>query len=576
MSIAIYPEKIPSNVPTEAVEDYRNHLFYTFKALGLGEPTPLQYIMAYRLQHGEEMFQLMAGRGAGKSVLTACFASWLLLRNPDTTIMVLSATAIKATEFVSMTRKILSLVPYMKHLEPGDQTRDSAFGFNVESRKIIGQDLSCFARGISSQLTGSHADWCICDDVEIGKNSESAAARDRLLLKVGEVQQILNPNKGGVRILGTPQSMDSVYLKLEDAYPVHAFPAIMPDPDDEAKCKNLDELMYDLEVEVGESTQPERFSMDLLMQRKARIGPRQFSLHYELDTKGADEDKYPLRLSDLIVMEVDPNAFPTKVVWGNLLDRKDIGCYGIHGDLIYQPVSVSQDFSEYAQTCAFLDPSGRGADETTLCIASFVNGYIVIHELIGFSGGYDPETLENVCKIVQQYDIKQVRFEANYGDAMFGSLLAPVLERICGRNVGLEEYKVVGAKEKRMMDVLEPAMSQHRIVFNTKAIRERETQIQITRLTVKRGCLKHDDRVDVLHAAVAYWSDSLALTVDKIIERNERDAYEERIEAWKDDTRRADELIIGTYTSGAARPVGGAKKRPLPNILKTSSRNSWR
>ena len=160
-------DKIPANIDPGMVMDFRNFLYVAMKHLGMGEPTKLQYAMAYRLQHGPEAFQLQAGRGAGKSVLTSMFATWLLLSDPNTVIMVLSATGNKSTEFISMTRANIQLIPELKHLTPGPNTKDSAFGFNVEARTKVGQDASVFARGISGQITGSHADWVIMDDVEI-------------------------------------------------------------------------------------------------------------------------------------------------------------------------------------------------------------------------------------------------------------------------------------------------------------------------------------------------------------------------------------------------------------------------
>lgn len=224
------PEMIPSNVDNDVLGDFRNHMFMCMRYLGLGEPTRLQYAMAYRLQHGPESFQLQAGRGAGKSVLTSMFVSWLILRDPNSTIMVLSATGNKAIEFISMTRNVIAMVPYCQHLIPGPNTKDSAFGFNVESRTKIGQDLSVFARGISGQITGSHADWAIIDDVEIEGNSNTADAREKLIHKTLELEQIRNVG-GGIRILGTPQSSESIYKKMRAYYPVHKFPAVMPDPD---------------------------------------------------------------------------------------------------------------------------------------------------------------------------------------------------------------------------------------------------------------------------------------------------------------------------------------------------------
>ena len=190
---------VPDSVDRAVLMDFRNFMYIAMKALGLGEPTQLQYAMGYRLQHGPESFQLQAGRGAGKSVLTALFATWLLLRDPNTVIMVLSATGNKPIEFISMCRNTIALLPECAHLRPGPNTKDSAFGFNVEARTKKGQDLSVFAKGIKSQITGSHADWVILDDVEIENNSATAEAREKLLNRVWEIEQIRNVG-GGIRI----------------------------------------------------------------------------------------------------------------------------------------------------------------------------------------------------------------------------------------------------------------------------------------------------------------------------------------------------------------------------------------
>ena len=138
--------------PPEVLQDFRNHLFFCFKFLGLGQPTLKQYAMAEELQQGVNDFILQAGRGDGKSVITACFVSWKLLLDPNRTQLVLSATADKAIKFVSQVRQILTLVPYMKHLEPQEHDKDSAFGFNVHCRTTISQDLSVTAKGITSQM----------------------------------------------------------------------------------------------------------------------------------------------------------------------------------------------------------------------------------------------------------------------------------------------------------------------------------------------------------------------------------------------------------------------------------------
>lgn len=565
---------LPKGIPEEILLDFRNHLHQCMKYLGLGEPTPLQYMMAERLQNGPEEFQLQAGRGAGKSVLTSMFASWLLLRDPDHVIMVLSATAIKSTEFISMTRKILTLVPYMRHLEPGPNTPDSAFGFNVECKTTTGQDKSVFSRGISSQITGSHADTVILDDVEIEKNSETAEAREKLLNKVWEIEQIRNPGKGLIRILGTPQSSESIYNKLRDAYRCFKFPALMPDSDMPGQMRDVDSSILELDIEPGESTQPERFPDELLAERKARIGPKLFSLHYHLDTSLADQDRFPLRLNDLIVLDLDNEFHPDKVVWCSD-PAKSMPSFGLNGDMISEPMWVSDDYTSYKHTVMHIDPSGRGADETAVCVASFGNGYIWVHELMGFEGGYEDAVLTKIVKMALEYPkLNLIRYEENYGDGMFGSLLRPHIGRMAGSQIGLEGYRVSGMKESRIISTLEPVMAQHRLVMAKKAIRQEENQRQITRLYETRGALKHDDRVDVLAATVQYFEDTLGVDVDDVIARNEHERHMEEIKTWEDDKRRALHLI-GDRVSGGTR-VKTLSSKEVAKTIFGQRKSKWR
>ena len=523
--------------PPEVLEDFRNHLYFCFKYLGLGQPTPKQYAMAYRLQVGTNNMLLQAGRGDGKSVIMACYVSWLLLLNHNTTILVLSAGADRAIKFVFQTRAILTQVPYMKDLEPMENDKDSAFGFNVHTRTQFGQDLSVTAKGITSQITGLHADQIICDDIEIVENSDSPQAREKLWERCLELENVVNKvDVASIRFLGTPQSRDSVYNKLGGIYPTVKFPAVMPDLTNPEEIENVDEYILGLGIESGESTQPERFPTEKLAEIEAKIGPTNFDLHYKLKTSSADVKRYPLRLEDLIVLDVDPEVFPVKVVHAKSVVNKRVSSFGMKGDLIYEPMHIEPSFVPYNQTVLFIDPSGRGADETALCVASFAHGYIVVHELTGIQGGYDSVTLMKICKLINQYKINLVKYESNYGDGMFGKIIQPVIAQNCGQ-IGIEEYKVTGSKENRILSTLEPIMAQHRLVFDVGVIQDKENQIQITRLQNKRGALKHDDRVDVLSAAVSHWVHALAIDPDRELIHKQQEDYKNQIKEWMGNKR---------------------------------------
>jgi len=558
-------------IPQEMVDDFRNHLWACFKYLGLGEPTAAQYAMAEALQDGPKDMQLQAGRGFGKSVITACLASWFLLRDSNATILVVSATGNKAAEFISMTRKIMDLVPYCEHLRPGDHTTDNAFAFNVEARDKIGQDKSCYARGISSQITGSHAEYVIGDDIEIEGNCETAAARQKLLNKVHEFEQIRNVG-GRVILLGTPQIQESIYNVLKDSYDVTKFPAVMPDPNVPSEIEDVNEWVLQSGLEIGAPTQPERFPMEILLERQAKIGPRLFSLHYKLDTTLADAAKYPLKLSDLVVIDVHPEMAPEKVIWASSTPNRTLPSFGLAGDKIFDPMWISPQFTPYTQTAMFIDPSGRGKDETAICIASTCNGYIYIHELLGLEGGYSDVTLTKISKLAYQYGLRLIRVESNFGDAMFCQLLRPIVAEMCGQ-VAIEDYRVTGAKEARIVNALEPVTTQHRLVFDTKAIKDKETQYQITRLTPSRGSLSHDDRVDVLSAAVSYWEDTLGLNVDHAIAKNRAKEQDEVVKEWLSNKRIFG--VLSDKVTGAMR-LHPSNPQEQPNKWSIKRGRSWR
>ena len=107
-----------------------------------------------------------------------------------------------------------------------------------------------------------------------------------------------------------------------------------------------------------------------------------------------------------------------------------------------------------------------------------------------------------------------------------------------GCKAGIEEYRVTGNKNKRIIDTLEPVMASHRLIIDRKAIRQEQTQRQLTRITEIRGSLKHDDRVDALSASVSYWEEAMGVNVDKMIETSEIARQEAVVKDWMDDERR--------------------------------------
>lgn len=549
-------------VPQEVIEDFRNHLYFCFKHLGLGEPTKIQYELARQIQEGPDDQIIAAGRGTGKSTITACLASWVWLRNPNGTFLVLSNTQGKAIDFVSQARKILSVVPYCQHLAPRENDKDNALGFNLAVRTKFTQDLSCAARGITGQITGLHADFIILDDIEIAGKNETPVGKETLLKKLNELESIRNkPSR--VIFLGTPHYQDSIYNVLKEVYPMIKYPAEVPDPTIPSEMENVAEWVLGLDLEPGEPTQPERFDKAELASRKAKMGPSAYALQYKLDTSLADLGRYPLKLRDLVILDIDPEVGPDKIVWQGQNAMPGIPVFGISGDIIPIPMFVSNNYLPYQQTVLFIDPSGRGADETGICVASVLSGMIFVHELLGIEGGYDDTTLKKIAKLVNEYQVSLVRVESNFGDGLFTKVLLPFLMTHCNK-VGVEEYRVAGQKELRIIKTLEPVMAMHRLCIARKAIRDQENQIQITRLHAGRGALKHDDRVDVLSAAVEYYKAHMSLDVERASEDFKKKQWEQTVKDWANNFRASDYV-----------PCSGATKVISTNQKPKKRNNQW-
>jgi hypothetical protein len=83
-------------------------------------------------------------------------------------------------------------------------------------------------------------------------------------------------------------------------------------------------------------------------------------------------------------------------------------------------------------------------------------------------------------------------------------------------------------------------MNSHRLVVDEKLIEEdfRGTppkyQLfhQMTRITRERDCIAHDDRIEAVAGAVAYWVESRGLSPDKSAKRKSERALEDSVKGF--------------------------------------------
>ncbi len=539
-------------IDQDPLSDFRKFLYVTWKHLNLPDPTKVQYDIAKHIQHGEKRMIVEAFRGVGKSWITSAYVVWLLYMNPQLNILVVSASKNRADDFTTFTLRLIKEMEILAHLVPRDDQRQSKISFDVGPANAS-HAPSVKSVGVTGQLAGSRADVLIADDIEVPNNSATQGMRDKLSEAVKEFDAILKPD-GRIIYLGTPQNHEGLYNKLPDrGYKVRIWPARYPTEDQMIGYGNkiapiIRKGMEAGEATVGESTDPQRFSDFDLMEREASYGRSGFALQFMLDTRLSDAERYPLKVGDLLVMDIPTHEAPEKLSWSSDEEYivEELPNVAFNGDHYHKPMFMSDNFVEYTGSVMSIDPSGRGKDETGYAVIKMLNGFLYVRRCGGISGGYSEEALQELAKIARDEQVNEIIVESNFGDGMFNQLFLPVLTKI--HPVTLSEVRHNIQKEKRIIDVLEPVLNQHKMVIDKKLIKRDydscqhlppeqslryQLMYQLTRITRERGALTNDDRLDALSMATQYWVEHMAQDADNRISARRHEAMMGELEKVK-------------------------------------------
>ena len=552
-------------VEKDPLTDFRKFLFVVWDHLNLPKPTDVQYDIAKYVQHGPKRSIIEAFRGVGKSWITSAYVVWLLYMNPQLNILVVSASKTRSDDFTTFTLRLLKEIPVLAHLIPSEDQRQSRISFDV-GPAAASHAPSVKSVGVTGQLAGSRADVLIADDIEVPNNSATQGMRDKLSEAVKEFDAILKPD-GRIIYLGTPQNQESLYNKLPDrGYELRIWPARYPSEDqmigygDKIAPLIVSRLENDKDL-LGVSTDPDRFSDFDLMEREASYGRSGFSLQFMLDTRLSDAERYPLKVGDLVVMDIPIHEGPEKVLWASDDQHiiQELPNVAFNGDHYHKPMFLPDSFVEYSGSVMSIDPSGRGKDETGYAVVKMLNGYLYVRRCGGVAGGYTEEALQKLAVIAKEEEVNEIIVESNFGDGMFNQLMLPVLGKI--HPVTMSEVRHNTQKEKRIIDVLEPVMNQHRLVVDKKVIQQDydscqnlppeqalryQLMYQMTRITNDRGALTNDDRLDALAMAVQYWVDAMAQDAEHKIQSRREEVLMDEVSRMKDMAGLGFAVLTGT------------------------------
>jgi hypothetical protein len=540
------------------LDDFRVFLKQVWDYLGLPEPTPVQYDIAYYLQHAPVKFEngrrviIQAFRGIGKSWITVAFVCWLLFIDPDLKIMVVSASQGLADDFTKFVKQLIDGMPILQHLRPREGQRDSGIKFDVGPSRPS-KDPSLKSVGITGQLTGSRADVIIADDIEIPKNSFTHLLRERLSLLVKEFSAVLKPG-GRIIYLGTPQTEATLYGKLKKlGYVVLVWPSEIPSKLDVygGRLARYIQKLIAKGLPAKTPVDPKRFNEQELMERRIEYGTTGYAMQFLLDPSLADAEKHPLKARDLMIMDVDQEQGFVKLVWSQ--DREvllnDLMCGGLDGDFYVKPVWYSKEMEKWQGTVMAIDPSGRGMDETSIAIIRYLYGQLYLVKVAGWVDGFGETTLQAIARLSAEYRVNYIIDEKNYGGGMFSQLLKPWVNKEAAEYIDpttgvkgvpaarfLDDDEWNGwsstQKEMRICDVLEPILKSHKLVVSRTVIEEDLRQQedkdrysfiqQLTRMQRLKGALPNDDRVEVVSMACSYFVEKMNRDKDKMLDKHKQ------------------------------------------------------
>ena len=141
-------------------------------------------------------------RGHLKSKLVAYRTAWYITKNPETTILYVSATADLAEKQLYAIKQIIDSPIYRRYwpdmINPEEGKREkwavAEIAVDHPKRKLEGiRDATCKAVGLTSNTTGFHADVVVLDDIVVPGNAYTEDGRDKVAAAYSQLASIENP-----------------------------------------------------------------------------------------------------------------------------------------------------------------------------------------------------------------------------------------------------------------------------------------------------------------------------------------------------------------------------------------------
>ncbi len=167
---------------------------------------------------------ILLPRGHLKSKLAAYRTAWWITKHPETTILYVSATADLAEKQLYQIKQIMDNPIYRRYwpemIGPDEGKREkwavAEICVDNPKRKLEGiRDATCKAVGLTSNMTGFHADVVVLDDIVVPGNAYTEEGRYRVASAYSQLASIENPG-AQEWVVGTRYHPQDIYQIMID------------------------------------------------------------------------------------------------------------------------------------------------------------------------------------------------------------------------------------------------------------------------------------------------------------------------------------------------------------------------
>jgi len=549
----IESESVLRWVEVEALRDhyalFEDFLYDCMTELMGFQCSELQMDIGRFLQSDVQYGMIQAQRSQAKSTIVAMFAVWQLIHDCKHRVLIISAGSEVAAEIANWVIQIIMNWDILECLRPdrqhGDRASSKSFDINWQLKGAEkSPSIACI--GITANMQGRRADLLIPDDIESSKNGTTEVQRAALEHLSKDFTSICQ--KGRIMYLGTPQTVDSIYNNLTArGYEIRVWTGRFPTKDEietyEGKlAPYLQNLMDNdptlsigggLDGSRGKATDPVLLGEEALAKKELDQGPAYFNLQHMLNTNLSDEERHPLKTKNLIMMNVPIDKAPGQIQWmpspANQIAVSGFSCK----PQFYRPFSISTEMYAYEGKHMYVDTAGGGknGDETVCAVTYFLHGYVFIAEILKLPGGFSDDYYRQMSELAFRHQVNKIDVEKNFGNGQFAYNWRPTLlnyYQTMGKTgcPAIEDVWESGQKELRIIDTLEPIMARHRLIVNESIIEYDLHSVkkypidvqqtysffhQMSKVSVQKGALIHDDSLDAIAGSVRHWVEHMAV-----------------------------------------------------------------